>query len=208
MKRGAARAALLLGAGVLLGVLALGAVRLAFLPPEPVTHYHANWAVFVDGERLDLSGEKYMEDVVRCKADPTRVDPEDRVHMHNGNPDVVHVHDGGATWGHLLANLGFGVGDDYLVTDRGERYAAGEGSSLKFVLNGNVVPSIRNQVIGSEDRLLVSYGSELAEEVVRTQLPRVASNAGEYNLKPDPAGCSGQHAEHTFGERLRRAFWF
>lgn len=207
MKRGIASAALLFGLGAVAGVLGFGLVRLALLAPEPVVHHHANWAVFVDGARLDLSGERYMEDVASCKADPTAVYPEDRVHMHNGNADVVHVHDSGATWGHLLANLGFGIGDDYLFTDRGARYAAGGGKSLKFVLNGRVVPSIRNEVVNSEDRLLISFGAEPAEEAARSQFPRVASSAGEYNHKPDPAGCSGAGHE-TFGDRLRRAFWF
>lgn len=202
------RPALLVGAGVVAGVLGFGLVRLAALPPHPVTHYHANWAVFVDGKRLDLSDDRYMEDVARCKSDPTRVDPEDRVHMHNRDPDVVHVHDGGATWGHLLANLGFGIDDDYLATDRGERHVSGGGRTLKFVLNGRPAASVHNQVIASEDRLLISFGAESAEEAARAQFPQVASDAGEFNRKPDPAGCSGNTEHATFGDRLRRAFWF
>jgi hypothetical protein len=198
----------LLLAGVVLGVLALGMTRLTALPAEePGTHYHANWAVFVDGQRLDLSAERYMEDVVRCKADPTQVDPQDRVHMHNRDHDVVHVHHGGATWGHFLANLGFAVGDDFLYTDTGERYGATPERTLKFVLNGREVPSIRNRLIESEDRLLISYGPESAVEAARTQFPQVAANAGEHNLLPDPGACGGAVHAHG-GSRLRRAFWF
>ncbi|HEV2150085.1 MAG TPA: hypothetical protein VGR37_21995 [Longimicrobiaceae bacterium] len=197
----------LLVAGAVAGVLLFGLVRLAFLPPQPVTHYHANWALFVEGERLDLADERYMEDVVRCKANPAKVDPEDRVHLHNLDPDVVHVHDGGATWGHLLLNLGITVGDDHLFTDTGARYVAAPGRTLKFILNGEEVPSIRNLVIDDQDRLLISFGPETAEEAARTQFPRVASTAGEHNTRPDPAGCSGA-AEEGFGDRLARAFWF
>jgi hypothetical protein len=200
-------AVLLLLAGAVAGILVFGLVRLAFLKPDSPTRYHANWAVFVDGKRLDLADERYMEDVVRCKADPTRVDPEDRVHLHNMNPDVVHVHDGGATWGHLLANLGFGVGDNYLFTDTGERYLATPQRRLKFILNGREVASIRNLVIGNRDRLLISYGADPADVVARTEFPQVASTAGEHNEKPDPAGCSGA-AEEGFADRLQRAFWF
>ena len=206
MRRGAGFVMLMVLTGVVVGVVALGLLRLAFAEPEPVTHYHANWALFVDGQRLDLAEERYMEDVVRCKADPTRVDPEDRVHLHNLNADVVHVHDGGATWGHLLANLGFAVGDDYLFTDTGARLFGTPERPLKFILNGQEVPSIRNLVIENRDRLLISYGTETAEVVARTQFPRVASTAAEHNTRPDPAGCSGP-AEEGLGERLRRAFW-
>lgn len=207
MKRGAGSTAGLLAAGAVIGVLGFGAVRLAAMPPVPHVHYHANWAVFVDGQRLDLSAPRYMEDVARCKADATKLEPQDRVHLHSGDDDVVHVHAAGATWGHLLANLGFGVGDDYLLTDRGQRYAAAPGRTLKFIVDGHEVTSIRNLLIEDQDRLLVSYGPETAAEVVRTQFPQVATTAAEHNTRPDPATCSGD-AHEGFGDRLRRAFWF
>lgn len=207
MRRGTGSAAGLLTAGAVTGILGFGAARLAALPPLPHVHYHANWAVFVDGQRMDLRGDRYMEDVAACKADPTRVTPQERVHLHNGDHDVVHVHAGGATWGHLLANLGFGVGDDYLLTDRGERLATAPGRTLKFIVDGQEVSSIRNLLIEDRDRLLISYGPESAADVLRTQFPQVASTAAEHNTRPDPASCSGDTHE-GFGDRLRRAFWF
>jgi hypothetical protein len=196
----------LLAVGALVGILALSAARFVAQPLGDEVHYHANWAIFVDGERLDLTHAHFMEDVAQCRADPTRLHPEDRVHMHEGNHDVVHVHHAGATWGHLLINLGFGIGDDYLYTERGRHHDAEEGT-LKFVLNGAEVASIRNRVIGDEDRLLISYGPEAVAEVLERQFPHVASNAGEYNHEPDPASCAGP-AEVTLGERIRRAVWF
>lgn len=197
---------LLVGVGALAGVLAFGLIRAAFLPRERPIHYHANFAIFVDGERLDLSGDRYMEDVVSCRADPTRVEPEDRAHLHGKNPDVVHVHDAAVTWGHFLANLGFGIGDDYLVLDRGGRYMATTEAMLKFVLNGASVRSIRNVVIHSNDRLLISFGAEDVEEAVRTQFPEVGSNAAEFDETSDPASCAGPR-EPSFWQKVRRGFW-
>lgn len=198
-------AALLLGA--LAGVLLSGLLRLALQPSPRAVHYHANWALFVNGERLDLSDPRFMEDVATCKADPTRVLPEERVHMHNRDADAVHVHDPGATWGHLLANIDFGVGDDYLVTHTREKLLSGAGRTLKFVLNGEPVGSIRNLGIERGDRLLISYGVEPLDDIVRTQFPRVASTASALDHSRDPAGCGGAASE-GFGDRLRRAFWF
>ena len=192
--------------GALTGALALGAVRFVGAPPVPVTHYHANWTIVVDGRPLDLSAARYMEDVARCKVDPSHMDPQDRVHMHGGVGDAVHVHAGGATWGHLLANIGFGLGRDYLVTDAGVRYASAPPRTLKFVLNGRPVDEIHNRLIASTDRLLVSYGAESADSVVRGQFPAVASTAARLNTLPDPASCSGP-PEPTLGDRLRHAFW-
>ena len=196
----------MLAIGVVVGVLSLGMARFVAMPEAHGVHYHANWAVFTDGERLDLTADRYMEDVASCSVDPTRQRPEDRVHMHEANHDVVHVHASGVTWGHLLANLHFGIGDDYLVT-HDARYTSGDGRTLKFILNGQAIRSIANRPIEDEDRLLISVGAESEAEVVASQFPQVASSAGTFNTMPDPASCSGQHA-HTTGEKLRGAFWF
>lgn len=207
MNEGSARYGAPLAAGIVLGVLALGFARLAFAPPEPSVHYHANFAIFLDDERMDLSADRYMQDVSACQADPTRVLPEQRVHLHNNDPDVVHVHHGGATWGHLLTNLGFGLGDDYLVTDSGERYESTPQRRLTFVINGLEVPSVNNRLIAPGDRLLIRYGAESPDELIETQFSQIASNADEFDVLSDPGTCAGQE-EETVGERLRRAFWW
>ncbi len=206
MAEGAGGRATAFGLGALLGAVALGAARFAAMPPDAVVHYHANWAIVVDGQRLDLSADRYMEDVARCRMHAS-MDPRDRVHLHSNDADGVHVHAPAATWGHLLTNLGFGLGRDYLVTDRGVRHEAAPPRSLKFVLNGRPVEEVHNRVIASEDRLLISYGAEAVDEVVRSQFPQVATTAAALNTQPDPASCSGA-AERTIGDRLRHAFWF
>jgi hypothetical protein len=194
--------------GILLGALLLGALRFLFLPPPPAVHYHANFALFVDGQRVDLSGDRYMEDVAACAADPDAVRPQDRVHLHNHDQDVVHVHHGGATWGHLFTNLGMGLGDRYLILDDGRRLFDGEeGRTLEFFVNGMQVLELANRQVRSEDRVLISMGPETPAEVEATQLPQVAHNAGEFNGRDDPATCAGAHRDLTVGERLRRAFW-
>jgi hypothetical protein len=187
------------------GVLLLGGLRFAFAPWDAPTHYHANWAVFIDGDRLDLTDERYMQDVSAC-ADRRNMQAADRVHMHDGNHDVVHVHHEGATWGHLMSVLGFGLGADYLITDDGRRLFNEDGRTLKFVINGFQVPEVHNRVIRPGDRLLISYGSETLEEVLARQFPQVASNAPEYDRNYDPAGCSGPQRLPLL-ERLRAAFW-
>lgn len=190
------------------GALALGATRFVLAPLNHTTHHHANWAILVDGERLDLSGDRYMEEIGACSASYEGVLPEERVHMHENNPDIVHVHHDGATWGHLLANLGMALGDDYLFSGTGDRWFAGdEGRSIVFVLNGIPVPSVHNRVIASEDRLLVSVTTLSPAEVVAAQYPAVPSDAAEYNERMDPSSCTGGHGELPLLTRLRLAFW-
>lgn len=190
--------------GAVLGIIALVALRFAFVTPEEPTHYHADFALFANGERIDLSGDEYMEDVATCVAGGM-VLPRARVHLHDNNPDVAHVHHEGATWGHLLTNLGFGLGDEYLVTDGGEFYVEGEDRTIKFILNGRPQFSVRNELIQSGDRLLISYGPESEAEALRTHFPQVTSDAGDYNQREDPAGCGGDN-EVTLWDRVRHAF--
>jgi hypothetical protein len=190
-------------AGLLAGVVALLAVRVALVPVPQPPHFHANVAIVIDGRRVDLSAARYMEELGACHTEGPRA-PEARVHLHNGNPDVVHVHADGVTWGHLLANLGFGLGDSHLATDTGRLYASGDGRTLTFILNGTAVSSVANRPIHSGDRLLIGVGPEDAETVIRTQFPMVASTAEAFNHRPDPAGCSGPSVP-TLWERIRQA---
>lgn len=190
--------------GVAVGALALASLRLAFVPVPQPPHFHANFAIFVDGARVDLSGDRYMEEVSACVTG-AEVQPRGRAHLHANDQDVAHVHHDGVTWGHLLANLHYGMGDDYLAVDGGDVLTEDAGKSLKFILDGRPQFSVANEPIRSGDRLLISYGAESEEEVIRTQYPAVASNAEEFNRRQDPATCAGSH-EATFIDRLRHAF--
>lgn len=191
----------------LAGVVALGAVRFAAAPLNRTTHYHANWAVFVNGERLDLAADRFMEEIGACTASYAEILPEQRVHLHENNPDVVHVHHDGATWGALMANLDMALGEDFLFTADGVRYQSGPEASLVFVLNGLQVPAVHNRVVASGDRLLISVTSAAVREVLEREFPRVADNAAEYNAQMDPSSCSGGHGELPWTTRLRLAFW-
>lgn len=194
-------------AGALLGVAALGAARFAAQPPPAVVHHHANWALVLDGVRVDLSSARYMEDVTACRADAALQTAEERVHMHGNDDDAVHVHAPGVTWGHFLANLGFALNATHLVTDAGRVVADSAGHTLKFVVNGAPVRALHDRLIRSGDRALISYGPESPDDVVRSQFAQVATTAERLNSEPDPATCSGA-TPPTLGDRLRRAFWF
>lgn len=194
-------------AGALLGVLTFVGVRAMAAPHPHAVHYHANWAIWIDGERVDLSAPRFMEDLAACSAAPGGISAETRVHMHDGNHDVVHVHHEGATWGHLLANLGWGAGSDWIMRDDGRLHRSDVGARLSWILNGMEVFPAHNRVIAPGDRLLLSFGGEPTELLTDERFPTVATDAAEYDATMDPAGCMGHGPEAT-GSRLRRAFWF
>lgn len=171
---------------IIVGVLLIG-FGLKDSEDHEQVHYHANYAIFVNGQNLDLSADEHMEDTINCVVDHKIVYAQDRVHMHENKDHVVHVHDDGVTWGHFMANIGFGFGDDYLMTDQG-LLRNNDSGTLKFILNGRPRLNPYNQVIQTEDHLLISFGSESREEVLKAQFSQVASDAHEYNEKDD-IGC-------------------
>lgn len=189
--------------GSILGILLFGFIRF-FTIHEHHTHFHANFAIFINGNRVNLTDNKYMEEISSC-LETKEIQPKQRAHLHENNQDTLHVHHEGVTWGHFLMNIGFNVGTDYLVDDKGVIYKSDDKNKLTFILNGSQVRSIGNELIKSEDRLLINYGSETAETLQDAQFKTVAENAHEFNLKNDPAACSG-HGELGFIERLKKAF--
>lgn len=188
-------------AGVIISFLAVVAVRLEY-PPEH-THYHANFALFINGEREEFKSFAFYEEVQSC-VDPGN-NPRHRVHMHDRVNHVVHVHEPAVTWGHFFANIGFGLTNNSVKTDGGVFVDGINGKKLSFVLNGQPVQVIANEVINSEDVLLVDYGSG---ENLQDKYNQITQDANEYNRRNDPSSCSGP-AEVGPWESLKRAikFW-
>jgi len=74
-----------------------------------VPHHHAEFQVYIDGERRDLAGLDYMY-FAPCRVydfGERELEEIDRAHLHDYVGDVVHVHDDGLTWRVLLTNLNF-----------------------------------------------------------------------------------------------------
>ncbi len=191
--------------GVVFGLtlLLFFGLRFVFLQKYEV-HYHANFAVFVDGERLPFEKFTFYEEVEACGGNGIE-SPKIRVHMHDQINHVLHVHDNGATWGHFFANLSYVVGNDFIQTDEGLFVENGE-NTLTFILNGEETSTVYNKTIGNEDVLLISYGSE-SDEQLQDQYSQIQVDAAEYNEKDDPSACSGGKP-FTTSERFKQALQF
>jgi hypothetical protein len=187
------------GIFLLLGIIAAFVLRFSLVDAQ-VVHYHANFALYIDGVRDEFKSPTFYEEIAACSA--AHDTPQSRIHMHNNEFDAVHVHDGGATWGNLFANFSYSVSDGSLVTDKGLFVDGVDGKKLTFVLNGLPIRSIANRVVGSEDTLLVSYG-KYDENDIKTQDASINKTAHELNQKPDPATCSGSAGE-SVSDRFKR----
>ena len=171
-----------------------------FILVEPTqTHYHANFAMFFEGNRDPLENFTFYEEVSACSADNSD-NPRSRVHLHDQNPYTIHVHDEASTWGHLLANLGYGLTNSSVMT-RDRLYVDNDEMQLRFVLNGRPVNSIANKTIQNEDVLLIDYGDS-SEATLLSRYNEIPKDAAEFNKKPDPAACAGEDTD-TFTGRLK-----
>lgn len=196
--------------GLVLGALLILGVRFITYSPPAHEHYHANFAVFINGQRETFSEPKYFEEVALCSLGngSGAVVPQQRVHMHNKDGGSIHVHEGAATWGHFLNNLGWNIGKDYVVTDDGTIYRNDGASKLSIYINGQDytgLTSITNTVIKDKDRLLISFGSE-ADSTIQNQVKAVPSSAADYNSKPDPSTCAGSKDSATISDRFKNLF--
>ncbi len=188
--------------GFIAGILWLIGFRTIALP-NPTPHYHANFAVYINGQREKFDSYVYYEEVAACTADKNN--PKSRVHMHDNVNHVVHVHDKGVTWSALFSNLGYSLGNASLETRDKVYVGSQDGAKLSFVLNGQIVSSVSNRVIGDEDRLLINFGPESDSDLL-LRYKTVEHNAGEVDALNDPAACSGNDTNGLL-QRLKRAAW-
>lgn len=186
--------------GLIIGLLWFIMARALFFYPDPV-HYHANFAVFIDGERVSFDSPIYYEEVQACSQDEVN-NPRGRAHLHQPNHDVVHIHDEAVTWGNFFENIGWNLGDDFIMTNE-QMYLDGTDGELVFMLNGFRDRQIANRLIKSEDRLLVSFAEvNDNQDELQNQYNEIPANAGEFNLTYDPANCSGS-ADPSLWQRLK-----
>ncbi len=178
---------LLLGATIVLGI------RFATYKVEAV-HYHANFALYIDGQRQDFKGPQYYSEVEMCSLNTTKV-PSERAHMHNNVNNVIHVEDHAVTWGQFFTNLGWVMGPTFIASPDGTIYSENGSNKLNLILNGQDYTDfggMHNTVIKDTDKLLVSFGNE-STDTLKQQYSTIPSTAKKYDTTKDPASCSGNH---------------
>lgn len=136
-----------------LGVILLFAiiyfvVTVARKKSEEHTHFHAGFIVYVNGERQDYSGTRFMHlDVcsIPGKQDDHMMDEKDTVHLHDNVGDVAHIHSPNVTWGMLFENMDV---------------AFPKNTPIIGYKDGKMVPDILNTQIRKDDSVVVVVGDE------------------------------------------------
>jgi len=148
-------------------------------------HFHADLAIIINGELLDLSKDKYMSTTDRPLTDS--------VHLHDNNPNIIHFHADGITLPTFLNSIGLTLTDDCLTLDTGEVYCSDEENQLVVKSNGAVVSVVAAFFPGDEDQILVFYGANSTD--LSSFTDQVTDEACIYSLTcpergaPPPEGC-------------------
>jgi predicted lactoylglutathione lyase len=193
----------LVGIGAfILGALVILIIRFATYK-APHVHYHANFAVFINGQQELFKDNFYYEETGAACTAEANMTPHDRAHMHDHEAGLVHVHDHTVTWNQFFNNIGWDVNPRYLNTPT-QLYIADANHTVTFILNGQVVPNIANQVIGDRDKLLVDYGDE-SQTQLQQEEKAIPNTAAKEDTTQDPASCAGT-TPTTFHDRITHLF--
>ncbi len=136
------------------------------------THIHADFAVYVNSERISFNNSAFDE-------------KDDLVHIHldNTNGDkIIHVHLTGITFGQWLKSIGGDLNAQCLTLPNQESFCNNENSMVMFFVNGKRNEKYGDYKIQDLDKILVSYGNkdnvtELLKEISSvTDYAKVYSN--------------------------------
>lgn len=188
--------------GLVVGVVAVLGIRFFSYSPERV-HYHANFDVYINGQREVFNNPVYYEEEGGSCVEETGMTPEERAHMHDNIGDVAHVEDHAVTWGQFFQNLGWAV-NDRIIQTRDGLYVADDQHKITFNLSGRAIQDITSEVIRDKDRLLIDFG-DTSEAVLQSEFKAIPATAVKYDQGKDPAACMS-NAQPTMQERMKHLF--
>lgn len=195
----------LLGAGLILGAAIVLGIRVTIYKVDEI-HYHANFALYINGQKEEFNGLQYYTEVEMC-TDKNVIVPSQRAHMHDNVNNVVHVEDHAVTWGDFFSNLGWTLGSTAIISPDGTVYSENSDNKLHFVINGQDytgLGGIDTRVIKDQDKLLVSFGS-LDNITQMQEYKAIPSTAQKYDITKDLKSCSG-HGTASMHDRLTHMF--
>ncbi|TSC57119.1 MAG: protein-disulfide isomerase [Candidatus Peregrinibacteria bacterium Greene0416_62] len=173
-------------------MIALGAWA-ALRPLDPYTianpdpnHTHTDFAVWIDGKKLDFSDEEFMSE---SESDQTGEDHDAHghkhhpyLHLHDGNGYVIHRHKPGLTLGDFFASIQIGI-DGACYTSFAPM-ADGEicgDHPFRMFLNGEEMPVTMEYVFEDLDQILFTNAD--SNEEVRKELQQMTDDACRYSQR-------------------------
>jgi hypothetical protein len=120
--------------------------------PVGSAHEHAAFAIKINGKQIDFSQPKYQLQ--------SRL-----IHVEGGDGTTLHRHATGVPFDEFLKSVNMNIKNGCFILDDGKQYCNNKENKLRFFLNGNETDSINSYVINPNDRILVIYGNETADQI-------------------------------------------
>jgi len=144
-------------------IIAVVAVAIVYIPESPgndgdvplgpagSTHVHADYAIYLNGDKVDTEAPSFFAH-------------EPRTHMHQPHVSLIHIHATGVTMGRFMSLIGFPFNSTCITADGNELCNEG-GNELKFYVNGELNFGFNQYVLKDQNKILISYGNETEEEL-------------------------------------------
>lgn len=142
----------------------------------PSYHIHFDLKTYINGTAINFAQSKYQE----SKTNPL----DENIHFHDGNGDIVHVHNTGIPLSELFSSLKITFPANTTT------------SNLKVYVNGNINSQGLSYIPQDTDQILVSYGP-IGDVSIQKQISSITNNSCIYSLKcpnrgtPPPEDCIG-----------------
>lgn len=148
--------------------------------PDP-NHTHADFAMYVHGEKIDFSDNAYMSGL---STDDNTHDEEheyhhEHLHLHDGVGHVIHRHKPGLSLSEFFASIGFELTYDCVVMAENGLVCNDEGIEWKMVMNGEPTAWSPDYVFEDLDQILMSYGA--TDEQLAAQWEEMTDDACLYS---------------------------
>jgi hypothetical protein len=86
------------------------------------------------------------------------------IHFEGNDGSTIHKHATGVDLGYLFDTLSIGLDEECYIFPDGKSFCTNEDYTLKFFINREQVKDLRDYEIMEDDRILIQFGSETAEE--------------------------------------------
>jgi hypothetical protein len=156
------------------------AVAMAILAVPREVHEHADFAVYLNGERFNFTQEKYMSDENHTFGEST--------HVHDMRGNVIHKHVAGATIGDFFSSLDMTFNSTAFATDDGTEYG-----SVRMFVNGKENNMFEKYEFRDLDRILIAagnYGSKEIQAMAVTDEACIESGKCPERGSPSDESCS------------------
>lgn len=170
------------------------------IPAIPV-HYHANFAVFIDGKQADFTSPSLMH-IKPCTNDEHESsDPKENVHLHDQVGNVVHVHANGISWQIFFSTIKFNLPEK-----------ANEKIMSVYSAGKQVSQGYLDEEIKPQDQLLIHIASKSAvqsisdDPLLQKEEEAVGTNASQYDEGKVGVEKCGVDGTRTLFQRFKLAF--